>query len=209
MGFGRKTNAFNQHPEEPARELCAGTITRVAQQKRDPERVSVFIDDEFAFGLTLDLAAREGLKKGMSLSIEAQQALLNEEKDFRARAVALNYVGYQARTVEEVRRKLRKKGYSADIIDDVIPILSEIRGARLTRQGISGFKEFYVEEDADGARRRFRLEGEMIFRDQDEEIDCIALEKGWISVTPLGLSLFDAQSFSELGAWKFFGKRKT
>ena len=123
MGFGRKANVLNEHPEEPARELCAGTITRVAQQK--PERVSVFIDDEFAFGLTLDLAAREGLKKGMPLSIEAQQALLDQEKDFRARAVALNYVGYQARTVEEVRRKLRGKGYGADITDDAIQHLTD------------------------------------------------------------------------------------
>ena len=125
MGFGRKANVLSEHPEEPARELCAGTITRVAQQKHDPERVSVFIDDEFAFGLTLDLAAREGLKKGMPLSIEAQQALLAQEKDFRARAVALNYVGYQARTVEEVRRKLRGKGYGADITDDAIQHLTD------------------------------------------------------------------------------------
>lgn len=125
MGFGRKTNSPGEHSGEPARELCAGIVTRVAQQMRDPERVSVFIDDEFAFGLTLDLVAREGLKKGIPLSIEAQQALLDQEKDFRARAVALNYVGYQARTVEEMRRKLRKNGYGADIIDDVIQRLAD------------------------------------------------------------------------------------
>ena len=125
MGFRSKTNSSNEHPEEPARELCAGAITRVTQQKHDPERVSVFIDDEFAFGLTLDLAAREGLKKGMLLSTEAQQALLDQEKGFRARAVALNYVGYQARTVEEVRRKLREKGYGVDISDDVIQRLTD------------------------------------------------------------------------------------
>jgi len=125
MGFGRKTNSSGEHSGEPARELCAGTVTRVAQQMRDPERVSVFIDDEFAFGLTLDLAAREGLKKGIPLSIEAQQALLDQEKDFHARAVALNYVGYQARTVEEVRRKLREKGYGADITDDVVQRLAD------------------------------------------------------------------------------------
>ena len=96
MGFGRKTNSPGEHSGEPARELCAGIVTRVAQQMRDPERVSVFIDDEYAFGLTLDLVAREGLKKGMPLSTEAQQALLDDEKGHHARAVALNYVGYQA-----------------------------------------------------------------------------------------------------------------
>ncbi len=125
MGFRRKTNSSNEHCEEPARELCAGAITRVTQQKRDPERVSVFINDEYAFGLTLDLAAREGLKKGMPLSTEAQQALLDDEKGHRARAVALNYVGNQARTLEEVRRKLREKSYGADITDEAIQRLTD------------------------------------------------------------------------------------
>lgn len=105
---------------EAPRDLSAGTITRIAQQKRDPERVSVFIDDEFAFGLTLELAVRQGLKKGVELSVEAQQALLDDEKGHRARAVALNYVDYQARTVEEVRRKLREKGYSDTESEDAI-----------------------------------------------------------------------------------------
>jgi len=100
--------------------MRAGTITRVAQQKHDPDRVSIFIDDEFAFGVALDLAIKEGLKSGMPLSVEEQQAMLDEERDGRARIIALNYVGYQARTVEEVRRKLRDKGYEGNVIDDAI-----------------------------------------------------------------------------------------
>ena len=40
-------------------------ITALKQQKKDKERVSVFLDDEFAFGVTLNVALE--LKKGLSL----------------------------------------------------------------------------------------------------------------------------------------------
>ncbi len=116
----RKSKLRDDQPEESARALREGSISRVAQQKHDPDRVSVFIDDEFAFGLAMDLAIKAGLKSGMALSVEAQQALLDEERDGKARTVALNYVSYQARTVEEVRRKLREKGYETDVIDDAV-----------------------------------------------------------------------------------------
>lgn len=100
--------------------LRDGTITRVVQQKRDPERVSVFIDEEFAFGLTYDLAVEAGLKKGLQLSVEKQEALLEKEKTHRAYAVALSFIGYQPRTSAEVRRKLRQRGYEDDAIQTTV-----------------------------------------------------------------------------------------
>ena len=44
----------------------AGTISSLQQQKNNTERVSVFIDGEFAFGVSLDTAVR--LAKGQFLS---------------------------------------------------------------------------------------------------------------------------------------------
>jgi 5'-nucleotidase len=81
---------------------------------------------------------------------------------------------------------------------------SEIRGMRLTHQGRSGFKEYYVEEPAEGARRRFRLEGSMLYRDSDSGIDAIALREGWVSVSPLGLSLYGANAAEKIKGWKIF-----
>ncbi|MDX1440415.1 MAG: RecX family transcriptional regulator [Rubricoccaceae bacterium] len=114
------------HPKsEQEHNLRDGTISRVAQQKHDSERVSVFIDDEFAFGLTLDLAIAAGLKKGKPLTVEEQQTLLEKERPHRAYAVALHFVGYQPRTSSEVRRKLRRKGYDENLIEDTIERLEQ------------------------------------------------------------------------------------
>jgi 5'-nucleotidase len=81
---------------------------------------------------------------------------------------------------------------------------SEIKGTRLTYPGKSGFKEYYVEEAPEGARRRFRLEGNMLFRDKDESVDAIALREKWIAASPLGLSLHDESGREKVKGWKIF-----
>lgn len=81
----------------------------------------------------------------------------------------------------------------------------EIRGVKLTRHGLSGFREYYIEEDATGSRRRFRLDGTMICRDDDEACDYVAMKNGWISVTPLGLCLFNPALWEHVKSWRAFG----
>ena len=68
---------------------------------------------------------------------------------------------------------------------------AEIRALRLTRQGVSGFEEWYREETAEaGSRvRRFCVEGEMRLRETDGTTDAEALADGCVSVTPIALDL--------------------
>jgi len=80
----------------------------------------------------------------------------------------------------------------------------EIKGVKLTRHGLSAFKEYYVEEPREGARRRFRLEGTMVFRDSDPDLDAVALGAGWVSVTPLGLGMLHNPAYKQLSTWKIF-----
>lgn len=81
---------------------------------------------------------------------------------------------------------------------------AEVRGYRLTRHGRSGFKEFYTEHAPAGARRQFILDGTMIYRDTDAAYDSVSLREGWVSVTPLGLSLEDSACLAHLEDWPFF-----
>jgi 5'-nucleotidase len=83
----------------------------------------------------------------------------------------------------------------------------EFRGYRLTRHGRSGFKEYYTEQPPEGTRRRFLLDGTMIFRDADDTYDAIAIQHGWISVTPLGLCLEDAPAWHHVEGWELFGSK--
>ena len=105
-----------QKPRIPE-ELVAGTITRIAPQKKDPSRVSVFIDGKFAFGLHQDIMLHEGLHVRMVLSLEDQRRLLDANQYHAARRVTLEYLSYKPRTQSEVRTKLRDKEFAENIIE--------------------------------------------------------------------------------------------
>lgn len=114
----------NDTPKRPRvpdlADLREGTVTSVQAQKKDPERVSVFLDDAFAFGLAADVAVAEGLRKGRRLTPEDQLALLQKEEVIRARQAALDYVSRGGKTTTEVRRSLARRGFSEGAVEDAI-----------------------------------------------------------------------------------------
>ncbi len=114
-----------ERPDPAALDLADGTVTRLQQQAKDPERASVYIDDAFAFGLAVDLVVAAGLRKGVTLSAAEQRELLVRQESYGAKAAALGYVSDQARTAEEVRRNLTQKGFAESVVEDAVQGLSD------------------------------------------------------------------------------------
>jgi regulatory protein len=110
----------------------AGTITALRFQKRNPDRVNVYLDERFAFGLAAIEAA--GLRVGQTLNDEDIARLQKKDDVERAYERALNFLSYRPRSAAEVRRNLREK----DIADEVIETVIE----RLTRAGLLNDREF-------------------------------------------------------------------
>lgn len=108
---------------ETARE---GTITRLDPQDNNADRVSVFLDGEFAFGIHEDLVVRHGLRVGTRLTSEDIREIESDEAYVDAKQTALDYLAYKPRTEQEVRRKLRKQDVSRPVVDDVIARLHEL-----------------------------------------------------------------------------------
>lgn len=125
----------------------AGEITALKYQKKNPDRVSVYLDGRFAFGLPAIVAAR--LKPGQVLSeaqVEALQAEGNQEKEYNR---ALDYLSYRPRSRREIELYLQKRGAGQDQIEAIV--------ARLERAGLLDdqvFAQFWVEN-----RERFRPRG--------------------------------------------------
>ncbi len=99
------------------------TITRLVLQKRDKERVNVYLDGEFAFGLALPEAIH--LKVGQQLDATEIDAL--EEKDgyHRAHARALDLLSRRPRSRVELERHLTRKEVPADVVERVTDRLVE------------------------------------------------------------------------------------
>ena len=103
-----------------------GTITRLESQVHNEDRVSVYLDGEFAFGVHEDLVVKHGLQEGTTLTREERRDIEADEEYVDARQTALDYLAYKPRTEQEVRRKLRKQDMSSPVIDDVIARLYEL-----------------------------------------------------------------------------------
>ena len=100
-----------------AREPRAGEITRIAHQQKNPERVSVYIDGEFAFGLPATEVVSRGLRRGQRLTLEDSEILAAVDEGSRATDAAVQFISYRPRSEREVRDRLRKRGYSDPAIE--------------------------------------------------------------------------------------------
>jgi regulatory protein len=91
------------------------TITALSVQKRNQDRINVFLDGEYAFSISLNAAL--SLKRGQKLSQVDIERLQREDDGFRAYNSALRFLGYRPRSRLEIERHLRQKGYESEAID--------------------------------------------------------------------------------------------
>ena len=100
-------------------------ITRLAVQKRDRERVNVYLDGEFAFGLTLMEAIH--LKIGQQLTEREIEALRNEDDYHRAYNQVLDLLSRRPRSEREVRQYMARKEVAPEHQDRIVQRLLELR----------------------------------------------------------------------------------
>ncbi len=98
-------------------------ITGIEQQKKNPYRVNIYLDGQFAFGLYKAVAFH--LKVGDVLDEKDIQALGQEDTTEEAYQKALKLLNYRPRTEHEMRSRLEGYGFSKPIVDSVIATLLE------------------------------------------------------------------------------------
>lgn len=98
-------------------------ITALKPQKHNKERLNVYLDGEFAFGLAMEAAV--GLAVGQTLSADRIAALQDEDAFSRAKERAMRYLSYRPRSVDEVRRNLLRKDVDEELVERVIAYLCE------------------------------------------------------------------------------------
>jgi regulatory protein len=99
-------------------------ITAISVQKKNPKRVNIYLDGEFAFGLSRITAA--WLTVGQEITSEKISLLKSEDEIETAYQKSINYISYQPRTEQEVRQKLESNSYSNEIIDITVGKLLSI-----------------------------------------------------------------------------------
>jgi regulatory protein len=141
-----------EQEQSRAREPRAGEITRIVHQQRNPERVSVYIDGEFAFGLPATEVVSRGLVRGQKLTLEDATLLAAVDEGSRATDAAVQFISHRPRSEREVRDRLRKREYSEAAIEIA---LEKVRGWGYVND--HSFAEFWVDNRVQHRPRGARM----------------------------------------------------
>lgn len=95
-------------------------ITRLETQKKNKNRVSVFVNDEFAFGADLELIRNYGLQEGSLVTRKLVDEILLKDTKKRIKEKAFRYLAGRAHSEKELKTKLAQKGFDAKLIEEVI-----------------------------------------------------------------------------------------
>jgi regulatory protein len=118
--------------------IVSGRITALKVQKRNRQRVNVYIDGQFAFGLAAIQAMQ--LSIGQELSAAEIDQLKEKDQVEAAYELALNFLSYRPRSTVEVQRRLAEKGWDEHTVEEVV--------TRLSRSGLlddESFVRYWVE----------------------------------------------------------------
>ncbi len=100
-------------------------ITKLEVQKKNKDRVNLYLDDEFYCGLSLEAVVKYALKVGQELEIQKLEFLQNDSEREIAQNKAMSYISKYQKTEKELRDYLIKKGFDEEIVLKVIKKLKE------------------------------------------------------------------------------------
>jgi regulatory protein len=119
------------------------TITSIRQQKRNPQRVNIYLDGNYAFPLSKIVAA--WLKVGQKLNQEELLNLQSSEQIEAAFQRAVNFISYRPRSQSEIEGYLKKHNVGETLIPEVVERLKRsnlLNDADFARQWVENRSAF-------------------------------------------------------------------
>jgi regulatory protein len=152
-------------------------ITAIENQKKDPQRVNIYLDEEFAFGLAGYLAA--WLQVGQALNEEKIKALISDDQLESAVQKALHFLSFRPRSTSEVRKNLANRDIPESVIEETIDRLHKnfvLDDQKFAQDWIENRSDFRPRSRS-ALRMELRLKGvpEDVIQTALEEIDDEAL----------------------------------
>jgi regulatory protein len=157
-------------------------ITAIEPQKNNPSRVNIYLDDEFAFGLSRFIAG--WLEEGQELDEEKILALQTDDAVENSYQKAIHFLSYRPRSSAEVRKNLGKRGIPQNLI--------EITMDRLEKAGLVNDHEF----------ARIWIENRNSFQPRSKSLLRLELRRKGLSDEVVQLALSEEQVDEEILAIK-------
>ncbi|CAN5403060.1 RecX family transcriptional regulator [soil metagenome] len=115
----RYTRRPADHPreQEPKSLPSSGKVTAIKAQERNPERVNVFLEGEFAFAISAQEVVTQGIRIGRELTVDEVGGFRAQDLVGKATESALRLLGVRPRAEHELRDRLKRKEYEPATID--------------------------------------------------------------------------------------------
>lgn len=116
-------------------------ITKIEVQKRNKNRVNVYVNEDFLFACSAEIIYNYGLKSGEKIDIDKIKAIIEEDNYIKCKNDALHSIERAYKTEKQVVQKLLAKGYEKSTIEKAILFLREYNFL-----DDSKFADMYVKE---------------------------------------------------------------
>lgn len=101
-------------------------ITKIESQKRNNDRVNIYVDEKFFIAIYKELVFSFNLKKGQEIDTNNLKAILEDEMYMKAKNKALNILSKSSQSEKQIRQKL-SNDFEEHIIDRVIEFLEKYK----------------------------------------------------------------------------------
>lgn len=97
-------------------------ITKIESQKKNQDRVNIYVNNEFFMAIYTELVYSFNLKKGIEIDENQLKNLLKDEMYIKAKNKALNILSKADQSEKKIKEKLSSE-FEEDTIDNVIDFL--------------------------------------------------------------------------------------
>ena len=139
-------------------------ITQIEQQKRDKERVNIYIDNAFYCGLNMETVVKHKLKVGVDVEKEFLDNIQLESEKQTALNKAVKYISKTMKTQKQVVDYLKGKGYVFQVINFVLEKLKEYNFV-----DDETYVDLYIKQSAESKGKK-RLQFELKNKGVDEKL---------------------------------------
>ncbi|ELC8441813.1 recombination regulator RecX [Clostridium perfringens] len=102
-----------------------GKITSIEVQKRNANRVNVYVDEVFTFACDAELIYKQGIQKDSLIDVESIKEIVKEDEFIKCKNSALRTVEKTYKTEKELKDKLKERGFEEDTIKRTVDFLKE------------------------------------------------------------------------------------
>lgn len=146
-------------------------ITNIEEQKRNKERVNIYVDNDYAFSLSKEVLLKEKIKVNDIIDMEKMKKISKEDNFMKCKNSALRIIERTIKTEKEIREKLISKEYDEESINRSIDFLKEYNFLN-----DENYARMYVRDKSKGQGKN-KIKYSLIRKGLDEEIILEELSK--------------------------------